>query len=108
MRVLVIETNLIWSVRLQRSLVSLGHDAVVSARPSEGDFDVAIVNLGEPGVDWPLRVAELQARGIRVVGHAGHKEKDVLALGKAAGCDKVATNSELTHKLAQVLEAVVE
>jgi hypothetical protein len=102
-RVLVIESNLMWSVRLAKGLEALGHEAKVDRQPVEGDFDVAIVNLGEPNVDWPARVAHLQGRGIKVIAHAGHKEKEVIALGKEAGCDVVATNSELTHKLADVL-----
>lgn len=103
MRVLVIESNLIWSVRLSKGLQALGHEATVARQPVEGDFDVAIVNLGEPNVEWPARVAHLQGRGIKVIAHAGHKEKEVIALGREAGCDVVATNSELTHKLADVL-----
>ncbi len=102
-RVLVIESNLIWSVRLAKSLEALGHEAKVERQAVEGAFDVAIVNLGEPNVDWPARVAELHARQIKVIAHAGHKEKDVIELGRQAGCDVVATNSELTNKLAHVL-----
>jgi len=102
-RVLVLETNLMWSVKLSKALSALGHEPKVAAQPIEGEFDLAIVNLGEPGVDWSARVAELHARGMRVIAHAGHKEKELHELGRQAGCDTLATNSELTHKLADVL-----
>lgn len=95
-----------WSVRLSKGLEVLGHDVTVERAPVDGTFDVVIVNLGEPNVDWPARVAHLQARGIKVIAHAGHKEKEVIALGREAGCDVVATNSELTNKLADVLARV--
>lgn len=103
MRVLVLETNLMWSVKLSKALSALGHEPTVSAKVPEGEFDLAVVNLGEQGVDWPVRVAELHARGMKVIAHAGHKEKDLHELGRLAGCDVLATNSELTHKLADVI-----
>jgi len=103
-KVLIIESNLLWSVRLQKGLVALGYEAVVDRVLPEGKFDVAIVNLGEQGVDWTERVSQLHARGTRVVAHAGHKEKELHELGRQAGCDVLATNSELTHKLADVVK----
>lgn len=106
MRILIVETNLMWSVRLQRSASALGHEAFVAPSVVEGEFELAIVNLGEAGVDWPGRVAELRGRGIKVVGHAGHKETALHQVGREAGCDYLATNSELTHKLEAVLAKV--
>ncbi|MCC7434654.1 MAG: hypothetical protein IT363_08200 [Methanoregulaceae archaeon] len=103
MRVLVLESNLMWSVKLSKALTALGHEPTVAAHPIEGAFELAVVNLGEAGVDWPARVAELHARGMRIVAHAGHKEKELHELGRQAGCDVLATNSELTHKLADVV-----
>ncbi len=106
MRVLILETNLLWSTKLKNAVQSLGHDPTVSAVPPEGSFDLAIVNLGDQGVDWPERVRTLQARGMKVVGHAGHKEKELHDIGRAAGCDRLVTNSELAHKLDRVLADV--
>lgn len=102
-KVLIIESNLLWSVRLQKGLTALGYETVVDRSLPEGEFDVAIVNLGEPGVDWTDRVAQLHTRGTRVIAHAGHKEKELHDLGRQAGCDVLATNSELTHKLGDVV-----
>src|SRR5579862_2091924 len=101
MRVLILERNLIWSARLSNSIKLGGHEAVVaSSLPAELGFDVAIVNLA----DGDPPVAALQAAGVKVVAHAGHKEKERLEVGKVAGCDLVVTNSELTYKLPEILE----
>ncbi len=102
MNVLILETNLLWSERLKRGVRALGHEPCVSAAlpGAMAQYDLAVVNLAE--LD-PEAVRALRAEGVRVVGHAGHKEKDLLELGRAAGCDALATNSEITHKLAEVL-----
>jgi hypothetical protein len=75
---------------------------VVSAIP-EGSADVAILNLSSPA--FSDLVAALKSAGVYTIGHAGHKEKDLLQLGREAGCDAVATNSELTFKLEKLLAA---
>lgn len=96
-----------WSVRLERALAGLGHEPVASTGGiPDGPFDAAVVNLGQGGTDWPALVQSLHDRSMLVVGHAGHKEKDLHELGKLAGCDLLATNAELTMKLASVLSRV--
>lgn len=123
MKILIFEDNLIWSARLVQSLRALGHEAeVVSPKRPTGDGEqapppnpppqaqtfrgggapgAAIVNLGSPGIKE--LVEGLRASGIYVIGHAGHKEKDLHALGKEAGCDRLATNGELTWKVAELI-----
>jgi hypothetical protein len=104
MRVLILERNLIWSARLANSIRASGHEAVVAGTlPAELGFDVAIVNLA----DGDPPVSALQAAGVKVIAHAGHKEKERLDVGKVAGCDLVVTNSELTYKLPEILERMV-
>jgi len=102
MRVLILETNLLWSVRLKQGVIALGHEAVVASEVSEGaSFDVAILNLGEPRARaWAEGLAAL---GVPAIGHAGHKEKELLDLGRELGIERLATNSELTHKLPSIL-----
>ncbi len=100
MRVLVFERNLMWSSKLVQSLKALGHEALLVTAVSPG-ASVAIVNLSDPGVGE--RVSELHAAGAKVIGHAGHKEKELLELGRLAGVDVLATNSELTFKLPEIL-----
>jgi hypothetical protein len=105
MKVLVFESNLMWSARLVKSLQAIGHEAEVRPSwPSETDkADAAIVNLGESPEPVTKLVARLKELKIKTIGHAGHKEKDLHELGKEAGCDVLATNSELTFKLEDLL-----
>lgn len=109
MKVWVFEDNLMWSSRLIRSLRGLGHEAEVQTSvpgEKEGSADAAIVNLGSQSLKAEDLVPALHARGVSVIGHAGHKEKDLLELGRAAGCDILVTNSELTYKIEAILTRV--
>jgi len=65
---------------------------------------VAIVNLGSRAMDPAALVDALREKGVYVIAHAGHKEKELHELGRTLGCDRLATNSEITHKLPQLLE----
>lgn len=89
---------------MRQSLVGLGHDPVVAATTPEGLFEAAIVNLGEEALR--SQVPDLVSRGVWVIAHAGHKEKELHAVGKGLGCNRLATNSELTFKLEQLLNEV--
>lgn len=104
MKVLIYEDNLLWSVRFAQGLKKLGHDAQVVANGEAMAADAAIVNLGHRSADPRILVGQLQALGVKVIGHAGHKEKDLHALGREAGCDVLATNGQITHKLQEVLD----
>jgi DNA-binding NarL/FixJ family response regulator len=105
MTVLVFEDNLMWSVRLANAARTLGHDPIVMTTVAEeAGGEVAIVNLSARAFDPAEVVATLRSRGVKVVGHAGHKEKDLLQEGVSSGCDLVVTNSEIAHKLSSVLE----
>lgn len=106
MRILILENNLMWSERLRRGCKGLGHEPILVDRPDPQilpDADAAILNLGIS--EWPLDeiVAALKSNGCRIIAHAGHKEKELLDLGRALEIDRLATNSELTHKLDRIL-----
>ena len=111
MTVLIFENNLMWSPRLVKSVEGLGHKAVVVDRiPDEfPEADIAILNLGYgPEDQMKELIALLRDRNVHVIGHAGHKEKEKLEVGKEMGCDRLATNSEITFKLDRLLnEAVI-
>jgi len=107
MKVLVIEGNLMWSPRLAKSVAATGNDPVVMAAPPDplpSGFDAVILNLGELAERATEVTAAFQAMGTVVIAHAGHKELDLHELGRAAGCDILATNGELTWKLEKILE----
>jgi len=104
MKVLLFDDNLIWSVRFTQTLRALGHEPVQNQGiPEETDAQVAILNLGSPKIDAAALVPALQRLGVRVIGHAGHKEKELHALGRAVGCDVLATNRQITHDLGALL-----
>ena len=108
MKILIFESNLMWSSRLVQTIRNLGHEAVLITKMPESsdEASVAIVNLGDRGLDPVGLVAKLKSLGVPIIAHAGHKEKDLLALGKEAGVDILASNSQLTFKLADLLEQV--
>jgi hypothetical protein len=108
MNVLVFEDNLMWSSKLVQTLKSLGHTPLVKTRPEIGDVEAqaAIINLGSVVFEHQRFIPELKARGIHVIGHAGHKETQLIQFGKDAGCDTLATNSELTFKTQALLDRI--
>lgn len=117
MRVLILEDNLFWSARWVRSLRALGHETVLAGSVAKApawlaagppEAEVAIANLGTTVLPLEEWLPALRALGVRTVGHAGHKEKGLLDRGRAAGCDLVVTNGEITHKLAAVLERALQ
>lgn len=103
MRVLVFESNLFWSSRLLKTLKELGFDSKLAGQQEFGPFEaeVALVNLGEP--QFLALVPTLKESGVFVIGHAGHKEKELRELGRQSGCDRIASNSEITFKLKELL-----
>lgn len=107
MKILVYEDNLIWSSRFVKSLKSLGHEPIVVKAAIPESAEIAIVNLGSDSLDPAKLVPSLVELGVKVIGHAGHKEKDLLQLGRSSGCQLVATNSEITFKLPELLETAL-
>lgn len=99
MKVLLLEDNLIWSRRLRLGVQRLGLEPILNQPDAQAD--VAIVNLSEAD---PSTIGMLKGRGCFVIGHAGHKEKELIERGKSAGCDLIVTNGALTHKLEQILK----
>lgn len=106
MRVLLLEDNLLWSVRLANGIRALGHEA--SGDASAGPFDLAIVNLSSPACCDEGILGALKSEGTVIVGHAGHKEAPILRRGVEVGCDHTVSNGTLSHKLADVLALAVK
>lgn len=79
------------------SVKGLGHEGHVVTNLPDGTADVAIINLSDQNVAEVA--AKLAEKGIYTIAHAGHKEKDLIALGKQIHVDRVATNGEITKKL---------
>lgn len=108
MHILIVENNLFWSIRLQKSIKALEHSSqvitgVVSPFPTA---DVAIINLGLPESELESILKNLKEQGTYLIGHAGHKEKSLIQYGTDSGCDQVVSNGTLTYKLADVLKKI--
>lgn len=101
MRVLLLEDNLMWSVRVMNGLKTLGHEVVISI--DDAPIDLAIVDLATTVGDPMETVRQLRAKGVRVLGHVGHKDKELWRQGEEAGCDKVVSNGSLANRLQAVL-----
>ncbi len=106
MRILIFEDNLMWGPRLVKSVTAFGHEPVLLPKVPVDipTGDVAIVNLGSASMAPDVLVPKLRAAGLKILAHAGHKEKDLLELGRGLGCDRLATNSELTNKIEKILQ----
>lgn len=106
MRILIFEDNLMWGPRLVKSAQAFGHQHTLLAKvPNEiPEADLAIINLGSLSMPAQDLIPRLKEQGIKILAHAGHKEKELHALGKDLGCDRLATNSEITNKLDQILK----
>jgi hypothetical protein len=105
MKVWIFESNLIWSSRFLNTVKGSGHEGLVVSLIPDGTADVAIVNLGDPSVSEIA--AGLAERGIYTIAHAGHKEKELMELGRQIKVDRIATNSEITNKLPQMLSEAI-
>jgi hypothetical protein len=104
MVVAVYEDNLIWSARLERSIRSLGHEPIIAVSlPAPAGAEVAVVNMNSPRIDARALIPALKSAGLYVIAHAGHKERELRELGVELGADRVASNSELTFKIEQLL-----
>jgi N-acetylglutamate synthase/N-acetylornithine aminotransferase len=110
MKIAIFEENLMWGPRLVQSVRGLGYEPLLIDRTTTDipDADLAIINLGSPVFPPESLVPALKAKSILIIAHAGHKEKQLHEIGKDLNCDYLATNSELTFKLPQIIQKVTE
>jgi hypothetical protein len=108
MKILVYEDNLLWSSRLAKSIKAFGHEVILRSTPESvaAGAQVAIVNLGTESLKPAELVPALNAQGVYTIGHAGHKETELMQFGQEVGCSRLVTNSQLTFKLDSILSQV--
>lgn len=107
MKIAVIDSNIFWTRRLQKSIEALGHECVIQLKPSgliEGD--VVILNLSEENFDVFEIIKIFRDNGVPVIAHVGHKEKELIKRGYASGADIVSSNGEITFHIEKLLEQV--
>ncbi len=108
MKILIFEDNLIWSVRLKKSIQSLGHEPIVLSKIPENipEAKIAILNLSMDSLLLRSLIPKLKEQSIYLVAHAGHKEKEKLEFGKEIGCDQIVSNGTLTYKIEKILNQI--
>jgi len=106
-KLLLLDRNLMWTVRLKGAAEAFGATVAVLGEAPESvpEFDIAIVDLGVPA--FVEAIPQLKASGGKVVGRSGHKETELREAGKAAGCDLIATNGALAKNLQATLSRVL-
>lgn len=109
MKVIIANSNLLWSRRLEKTIQSLGHSlAIISSKGSQTPKgDLAIVNLAEISFSPFEMIRTLRDAGIPVIAFAGHKEKELWKRAKEAGADRIVSNGEITFKLSNILSEFV-
>jgi hypothetical protein len=106
MKVLILERNLMWSSRLAKLARSAGHEVELSgSTPENTDSMIAIINLGERSA---VDIESLKEKGMKILAHAGHKEKALLEFGTKHRCDRVVSNSEIVNKLPMILTEMMD
>jgi CheY-like chemotaxis protein len=115
--IVVAGDDLLFSTRIASAVSGIGHrpsvvrtaDAFLEAlgtRPA-----AAILNLASSRLDAIAAIRNAKAdpasRGIPVLGFCGHIDVTRQAAARAAGCDLVATNGEITAHLPRLLKALL-
>lgn len=95
-----------WSSKLSKSLRAAGYEVeIADSVPAASDAMIAVINLSDQNI---VEVEALKKQGIKTLAHAGHKEKELLSLGTQLGCDRVVSNSEITHKLPVIVKEMID
>lgn len=101
MRFLLLDDNLMSSHRLSGALERLGHTCKVATAPGElADTDRVVINLGSRGIDGLALLKQVkQSRpDLPVIGFCGHLETERRQAAKAAGVDRLLTQSALAER----------
>ncbi|HLJ53651.1 MAG TPA: response regulator [Chthonomonadaceae bacterium] len=114
LRVLVIDEDLLFSTRVESTLLKLGYDVDVVSDPDQAvemaaDYRPAltILNFGREGLRPLETVSKLkeQDQPGPVLGFLSHKLiPDVREAAREAGCDLLVPNSALVMRLAPLVE----
>lgn len=109
MNVIIADSNLFWSRRLEKTIQSLGYDVKV-IRSNHGQIphgDLALVNLAETSFSPFDMIRTFRKAGVPVIAFAGHKEKELWEKAKETGADRIVSNGEIAFKLANYLSEFI-
>ncbi len=114
MRVLLLERDLFFSVRIGDTLRHAGYETVTAR--SEEDFArklaaktpaLAIINTGLVGVAWEQVIAAAKAAGVPTLAFGAHVDLEAQQAARRAGADRVISNSKLAKDLPAIVERLV-
>ncbi len=107
MKVALFEPNLFWDAKARAALAADGWTVVPAEAEDWTDVRAVVVGLYAPPKDLQAVLERARRNGLPVLGHAGHKEKELLALGGELGCERVISNGEFAHRLKTHLTALI-
>lgn len=114
--IVVAGDDLLFSTRLSAAVRACGHEpkvvhtgaalrAALGARPA-----ALILNLASTGFDAVAAIAEARGdpctRAVPILGFCGHADTARRDAARAAGCDVLATNGEISAHLPRLLTAL--
>lgn len=105
MTVAIYEPNLFWAAKIRAAIHAAGWRC--SDWPAHERVHILVAGLYADPSELEAVVRHAGELGVPVLGHAGHKEKELLALGRRLGCRSVLTNGELAHRLKTHVERLV-
>ncbi len=116
--ILVSDDDLLFSTRIESAVTMHGHRARVVRTASAFQNalrerpDAAIVNLAASQMDTIEAIRRTKAdpvtRTIPVLGFCGHADAARRRDAQEAGCDRVATNGEVSNNLPRLLEMLLD
>jgi CheY-like chemotaxis protein len=111
--IVVADDDLLFSTRIASALTACGHEPRVvrtaaafrealRGRPAAGILNLASAHL-EGAVAIRNAKTDPLTRTIPLLGFCGHADAATRAAARSAGCDRVATNAEVSSRLPQLL-----
>jgi CheY-like chemotaxis protein len=115
--IVVAGDDLLFSAQIAAALTRLGHrptrvrDAGAFREALRKRPDAAVLNLASFRLDALAAIREAKAdpgtRAIPLLGFCGHADTPRQAAARAAGCDLVASNAEVTGNLGRLLNTAL-
>ncbi len=105
MTILLLNKNLLWTVRLRKALTAEGYTVLSQTSPDAiPKADVAIINLYDFSHVLEQLVTKLKNQNTLILAYAGHKDKELWKHALRAGCHRVVSNGEIANRSSAILK----
>jgi DNA-binding NtrC family response regulator len=113
-KVLLLERDLFFSVKIRDTLRHLNYETVVAR--SEEDFArklaasapaLAIINIATAGVAWEQVIAQARAADVPVLAFGPHVDLEAQQQARKAGASRVISNSKLAKDLPAIVGRIL-